>query len=326
MQNSSSSRRPRRPRIVVHTDAELDRLLLRLLLPVRAPAIVIDTDGVPTLQVQRAQHEITRLADGRNWLLGEMLGGATLLGGLFYAWVVNLKWPELAAVVAASLGAGLFGKFVELSGTRIRLLGVLLRLRRQLAAALAAGTAMAARPARVPPAPFGASDLLNRPSLEAEAFREAVPLVAERATGSSPLDQPAPGHVLLRDASDIDQLLPQLGRIRALPVIEVRVDTLPTLDAQRAQHRIVQLSGGCNCVLGAVLAGATLVGGGFYLLWKSTQTWDWYLGDGWSWGPLWLLGVSVLCAGIIGWIAEVTAHRVKLAMLLRGLRSRIEAA
>jgi hypothetical protein len=311
----------RRPKVLLRNTADISHLIAHLFTHWTTPRIEICTDGLPTLDVQRAQHRIVRLSDACNCLLGELLATTILLGGSYFTWTLNQGWRHLGQVAVAALCVGLIGKALNVAWTRLRLLLVLRRLRHQLGTGTHLVKVATDRPAGAGPANLPVRGSLQ-PLLQVRAAVEDHD--AEAAWhAQQPLlaNRPKRPRVLLRDAADIERLIPHLLTHRTLPRIEISAGAHPALDVQRAQHHIVRLSNGCNCVLGGLFAATTLLSGSFYVVLISNYNWDWTTPKGW--GSMGLVLVFVLCATLIGWATEVAWTRVRLVLLLRRLRSRI---
>jgi hypothetical protein len=139
---------PRRRKIVLASKADITRLALRILVPYSLPRIEIQTEALPSLEVQRLQTRIVRFSSGCTWLLAGLMAVGVLLVGLLYEiwtrsmeWVfseredwflLQLDWTDVQPVVLATLGAALVGALAESVWMRLRLLLVLRVLRKQL--------------------------------------------------------------------------------------------------------------------------------------------------------------------------------------------------
>lgn len=138
-----------------------------------------------------------------------------------------------------------------------------------------------------------------------------------------------PSHAVLRSAEDIICLVRRLFVVVEAPRVELNTPDLPALDMQRTQQRVTLLSASCNCVLGALLAAMTLLAGGLYIVMTSAEKWwvEW-----WEWPRYWDAGpglrltLLVVAAGIAGWLVETIVTRLRLAVVLLGLRGRLRAA
>src|SRR5687768_4404744 len=132
-----------------------------------------------------------------------------------------------------------------------------------------------------------------------------------------PMDRPhaaaGPRHrrVFISNAADIDRLAVHLATHWTLPHIEISTDGFAALDVQRAQDRVARLSEACNCLLGEMLAAATLLFGLGHA---------WTLDKGWD-QVAWVI-LAALGAGLIGKALDVAWTRVKLLRTLRRLRDR----
>jgi hypothetical protein len=303
-QHLTPSGGPRRRRVVVRNAADLNRLAIHLATHWTLPRIEISTEAFAALDVQRTQDRVARLSEACNCLLGEMLATATLLLGLGHAWTTSKGWDQVGWVILAALGAGLVGKALNIAWTRVKLLRAVRRLRSP------SGT----------PGDFAEAEAARHARIEARIRHDVRGERAQRPEASRA--EPTPS-VLLRNAADIDATLMRVITSRTLPRIQVGIDGLPELEAQQVQHRIVHLSRGCNCVLGAVLAAVTLLVGGLYVVWSASSSW---FPPQSSWSPAGLLLISVLGAGLIGWAIETGWTRLRLLRVLQGLRSQLHAS
>lgn len=298
----------KRPKFVLRNAADFAPVLVHLISKRATPRIEVSFDALPALQVQHAQHRIAHLSDSRN-SLGELLAGIVLLGGCYFAWMLSrgrgwtlgLGLGHLGLAVIAALGAWLAGKVVGVAWTRFRLLLVLLLLRRSVVTGKSFARLVTSR---------------NVTIETVSSFDEEAPRKPEkvRAAESRP-------HVILGNAADMNQVHHLVTRWR-LPRIEIRVDELPALDVQRAQDRIVRLSENCNCVLGSLLAAATLLFGSFYVVFLTNYDWVWMSVGGWL--PMGLVLVCTPLAALIGWLLEVAWHRARLLLVLRRLKGQLE--
>lgn len=130
-------------------------------------------------------------------------------------------------------------------------------------------------------------------------------------------DAPARPEVALHDAADINRLVLRLLTRWTLPRIEIQMNALPELMVQRAQHRCRILCDGCSFLFAAVLATLTLLGGLFHVIWMSSLN-QWTSGQGLR--AAGLVAISALLAGLLGAALEVAWVRVRLLLVLRGLR------
>jgi hypothetical protein len=291
-----------RRRVFVRDGADVDRLAIHLATHWTLPHIEISTQGFAALDVQRAQDRVARLSESCSCVLGEMLAAATLLVGFGHAWTLNKGWNQVVWVILAAIGVGLIGKALNVAWTRVKLLRTLRRLRD--------------RPGI---GDFAEAEAARHAKAEARIRHDVQPEHAQRRKATRAAPTPS---VLLRNAADIDATLLNVITSRTLPRIQLGIEGLPEIDAQQAQHRIVHLSRGCNCVLGAVLATVTLLVGGLYVVWSASSSWEWYLPQS-SWSPAGLLLVCVLGAGLIGWGIETGWTRLRLLRVLQGLRSQL---
>jgi hypothetical protein len=297
----------KRPKFVLRNAADFAPVFVHLIANWTMPRIEVSVDELPALQVQHAQHRIAHLSDSRK-SLGELLAGIVLLSGCYYSWMLSrgrgwtlgLGLGHLGLAVIAALGAWLAGKALGVAWTRFRLLVVLLLLRRRVVTGKGFTRLVTSRPDRFEP---------DRPVAE-PALRKPAKV---RAAGSRP-------HVVLGTAADMHQARHLVTRWR-LPRIEIGVDGLPALDVQRAQDRIVRLSENCNCVLGSLLAAATLLFGSFYVLLLTNYDWVWMSVGGWL--PMGMVLVCTPLAALIGWLLEIAWHRTRLLLVLRRLQKQL---
>lgn len=131
----------RRPKILFRGTTDMYRLVIHLFTHWTLPRVEIGVDGVPTLDVQRAQQRIARLSGTCNCALGAWLAATTLLVGAFWVqwtssknwdWMVPESWRPLGLVVVAALCAALIGTAIEMVWTRARLILVLHGVRHRL--------------------------------------------------------------------------------------------------------------------------------------------------------------------------------------------------
>lgn len=299
------------PRVFVRSAIDMDRLVIHLFTHLKLPRIEIRIDTLPSLVVQRAQHKLQHLSNSCNCVLAIALACLALLVGAGYVWTYSMAASAMLLVAISGLYAGLIGKGLDIVWTRLRMMRVLYRLRDQLVAGRAFD-AEAAQYKGVHAPKLSAAAQSTKAVADVESEADILhPLAAARA---------ARPRVLLRDAADINRLIMRLFTHWTVPRVEISVGAA-ALDVQRAQNRIVRLSEACNCVLGGTLAAITLLGGTFYVQWSATQNWDWMIGA--SWGPLALVPVAAVAAAAIGWAIEATWNRVRLMLVLNGLRRRI---
>jgi hypothetical protein len=268
--------------------------------------------------VQGAQHRFERISESCNCVLGSMLAATTVVVGIYmgwssihsWVWTSRQFWEYLGLVAAAALYAWLLGKGIEVAWSRVRLLLVLRGLKRRLVA----GSSFRE------PAPY-----LGRVPRQRAAKTPAViaedDVAHDHPTRSSVLSVARRPAVLVHDSADMRRLLIHLFTHWKLPRVVISVEGVATLDVQRAQHRIVRLSEACNCVLAACLAAATILGGVFFVEWTASHSWDWMVPE--SWGPLGMVPVVALLAALTGWAIEVALTRIKLLLVLRGVRHQL---
>lgn len=300
--------------IQVQDAADIHRVRMRVLTRRRLPRIEVGTQRFPKLAAQFAQDRFGRLAASCNCLFGEVLGGLTLLGGTFMAWVSSRRWRDVGLAIAAALVVMLIGKAIEIIWTRLRMLWVLQRLRRRLdssrdlIATKPVGYAWIESPDRTP---LNSTDA----ALDAETPRTRL----HRARRSK---------VLLGNAADINRLSRQLAWRWTLPRIEIGIECMTERDRQRVQHRYMRLTDGASFMLAGVLAALTLLGGAFLvILGQSPTTPAIERPDLWAaqmqWADVQPVLIATLCAGFIGVVIELAVTRMRLLWVLRGLRRRL---
>ncbi len=308
--------------VVLRTATDVSRLIIRLFFLWSAPRIEVQLDTLPPLHVQHTQQRLEQLHERTIGSWGEIAAGATFVVGAFHAWTRARQWQQLGKVLAAVVVVWVAGQLLEAAWRRARLIWALWRLKRQLVT----GKGLYKGSTRPPSNPdydaaAGGSGAAASAGLAARLLIRAAP----RLPSGTPKPEPGPHPevLLIEQASDIDPVLRKLRHSWRLPRIEVRASGLPDLYLQRTQHRLVQLLGSCNCVLGALFAAVTLLAGGFYILMTTDEFWEWM--STWDTGPGILLTLSVAGAGIAGWGIEAVLTRLRLAAVLRGLRSRLRA-
>lgn len=114
--------------------------------------------------------------------------------------------------------------------------------------------------------------------------------------------------------ADIHRLVTHLTTHFERPLVEVRIDQLPTLLTHRAQDHLVRLTQSCNCVVGEALGGVTFLLG--TCLACILQ----------SWRSLYLALIASVVAFLVGKGVEVAGNRVQLLLLLRRLRQQVADA
>jgi hypothetical protein len=125
---------------------------------------------------------------------------------------------------------------------------------------------------------------------------------------------PRRARFVLRTKHDVDLMALRLLVRWRVPNIEVSTDTIPILEVQRAQHRIVRRSAACErLVVGPVLAAATILAGTFRIVWY----WKHDLHD------LWVLAGVVLAAWVAGNLLDMAWSRGRLLLELLRLRRRM---
>lgn len=306
-------------RHVVRDAADINRLIIHLFTRWTLPHVEIRIDSLPAVVVQRAQHHFARISESRNGALGAGLAATAFLAGTILLWASPVSmiwtsrqlWQHLGLLGVATLYAGLIGAGAEFAWTRLKLMMMLRRLRR-----LAEGRS-SEEPARY------MGRVAPVPAMKMAAVVEDEGSAHDDLARSNVRSRPRRTTLLLHDTADFKRLIIHLFTHLKLPIVKISVEGVATLDVQRAQHRIVRLSEACNCVLGALLAAATILGGVFSVQWISSHNWNWMVPD--SWGPLAMVPVAALCAALTGWAIEMVWIRVRLMLVLRGVRHRLGA-
>jgi hypothetical protein len=121
--------------------------------------------------------------------------------------------------------------------------------------------------------------------------------------------------VIIHDAAGLTRLCLRLLFYWRLPRIEVRIDALPGLVVQYAQHRITQLTGARNTLLGEVFAIVVLLGGSYTA---------WWLARGWQL-LVWVAAIA-FCGWLAGKLVNGTWTRLRLLALLLRLRIQLGIA
>ncbi len=128
-----------RARFIVRTAADVNRLLLRSMLPWKLPRIEIAIDTLPALEIQRAQDRITRIHNAsEQQIIGLVAASAVILFGAFRIVVFHNPWTsaqdlkDFETLFFLGFLAWVAGRSVEIIWSRARLLRVLFRLRRQV--------------------------------------------------------------------------------------------------------------------------------------------------------------------------------------------------
>lgn len=294
-----------RNRFPLRDAADIDRLLMHVATHWSVPPVDVRIDRLPAQDSHRAQDRLARLSQSCHCVLGETVGGLTLLVGTCLACVWQ-GWRYFGWTLVAAFGAWLVGKGIELAWHRARLAMVLWRLRQRLAAAVAGRLAEAPAPVierQTYQHPFNSGDDLLHPD------RVQPPRRAAR------VERPK---LLVRDIGDLDRALHHLVTRWTLPHIEIQVDSLPRPAVERAQDRLVRLSSGYSYQLAGVLALPSFVAGMVYAIKPPQEVVMWTLPRDWSVIPLVL--VATLGAALLGLAAEVLWTRLRLLRVLRGLR------
>lgn len=304
--------------ILLRDAADIRRAALRVATRWRPPRIEVSTGRFPVLAAQYAQQRFTRLANDCNCLLGEVLGGTTLVLGLGWGWVFNRSWSDVGLVLVAALLTLFTGKIIERAWTRARMLLVLLGLRRRLDSTkdLRATKPVGHEWLEAPHAPLNESSAAG----------------ADQPMAQAPMRRRRPRpRVILNNAADVRRLCVRLATRWTLPRIEIRNTALLERDAQRAQHRYMRLTDGSSFMLAAVLGTLTLLAGSLYVI--LTQTPDvspieepelWARAIDWSDVQPVLLATSG--AALAGWVIERLVIRLRLLRVLRVLGQRIAAS
>jgi hypothetical protein len=303
------------PKAVLQDAADINRLIIRLFTRWTLPHVEIHIQSLPAVVVQMFQNRISRIQAVPTGGLALILACAAVLVGFLKAWIDirSIIWTfiqvgqYLGLVAIAALYAAAIGKGIGVISMRVRLMLVLRHLRRQLDPG---GTV--ATPARYVGNDLSRASIKARVTVELDDVEDIVP--ATRA--APPLKRRT--KVVLHKAADTRKLLIHLFTHLKLPVVQISVDGVAPLDVQRAQHRAVQLTDSCTCLLAATLAGATLLIGSFSAAWLRNYYWDWRVPEGL--GSLGLLSTAVLCAALAGFFFESIWTRVKLMLVLRGVR------
>jgi hypothetical protein len=136
--------RPRPPWVLVRRRADIGQLVLYLLSHRKLPHVAIGVDGIPPLDVQRAQHRIAQLSETCYCLIGPVLAGLMLLGGAFIVqwmsaqnwdwWVPEGRWGAMGLVSLAAAVAALCGVLIEIIWARVKLVHVVRSVRHHLTA------------------------------------------------------------------------------------------------------------------------------------------------------------------------------------------------
>lgn len=129
-------------------------------------------------------------------------------------------------------------------------------------------------------------------------------------------DQSRPEKVVLRGTSDVDRLIAYLLSHIKPPRIEVCIDEISESETARAQHDLRLYSEKCNCLLGEVAGGLTLLIGG-YNAWLSAR------GD---WPNLLPVVTATACIALLGKSIEVGWSRYRMIRVLRYLRGRLSGS
>nr|PZN67192.1 MAG: hypothetical protein DIU62_06805 [Pseudomonadota bacterium] len=119
-----------------------------------------------------------------------------------------------------------------------------------------------------------------------------------------------PERFILRNSADIRRVRKHLLSHWRVPRVQVSIDSLPVVESQRAQHRFDTLSESCNCLLGEMAGGVTLLIG-CYRAW--VHTWL---------GPPDLMPavIAAVVVGVAGKAIEKGLTRMRLVLVLRRLQ------
>jgi hypothetical protein len=301
---------------IVRDAADINRLILQLFTRWKLPRVEIRIDSIPAVSLQLMQHRITQIREAPSGGLSVVLAALTFVAGTFLGsasfysviWTPAQIWQKVLLLAIAALYAAVVGKGLGLAWTRVKLMRELRRLRSVTAGGIAGTPAHYA--GRVPHTFAGVSAAI------------AGDVVRENAVRQSVLSRRPRSRVIVRHTGDLRRLFIHLFTHWKLPRVQIDVDGVAPVDVQRAQDRITHFSEACHCALGAWLAGATIMGGVFYVEWESSHNWDWMVPE--SWGPLGLVPVAALCAALTGMAIEMVWTRVKIMRAARGVRHRLE--
>lgn len=303
---------------ILRSREDIDRLIFRLLFEWNAPRIEVHLDSLPALHVQHTQQRLEQFHERTIGSWGVIAAGLVLALGSFHAWTRVRQWQQLGNVLIATVAVWMVGQVLEAAWRRLRLVWALARLRRQLVT----GKGLYAGSTHAPVDPeYDSATLQSAALVAATSVAATSPEPGSLADVGAASADPRPARIA--SASDIAPVVRRLLSPWPLPRIELQVAGLPPLDLQRAQQRLTELSAGCNCVLGAVLAGTTLMAGGFYIVMTSDEWWEWM--NYWEVGPGLVLAAGVVGAGVAGWLIETALTRFRLAAVLLRLRSRLQA-
>jgi hypothetical protein len=300
-----------RRRLVVRDIEDIRQLRRFLLTHWRRPAVQFRVEGLPLVESQRAQDRFVRLADDCHCLIGEALGVITLLGGGFFAWTSSYGWRAMPVVIGATAYAVLVGKAIEHGWTRLRLLRALGRVRRRLTGEEVDEIVPAPRPAM----PFR----VETQGMAADAGSVRLPRAPRRRK------------VVLFTRADIARLVPWILIPYRLPRIVIHADSLPILEVQRMQTRIVRFSSGGTYLLAGLMAVGILLVGLLYEIWTRSMEWvtsqreDWFLLQ-LDWDDVQPVVLATLCAGLAGAVLEKIWMRLRLLLVLRAFARQLKSA
>ncbi|HUG73188.1 MAG TPA: hypothetical protein VMK82_07185 [Steroidobacteraceae bacterium] len=299
-----------RPRFLLRDAADINRLVVHLVTHWKRPAVDVRIDQLPTLESHRAQDQLARLTEACNCIVGEALGGVTLLIGCCLACIWQ-GWRYLLWTLVATLAAVLVGKGVEVAWNRVSLLLLLRRLRHRVSDAIA-GRLVESTPVKV--AETRTYDYpLN--SLDGDVPQHSR--IQHRHSLGGP-DRP---RLLLRDASDVDRALRHLFAHWKVPRIVIQIDEIPARSLERAQDRLVRLSAGYSYQLAGVLAFATFVVSMTYVMRPPKDILLWTLDQ--DWGDFLMVLMVTFLAALLGSAGEILWIRMRLLRVLRSLRRQL---
>jgi hypothetical protein len=300
-------------KFLLRDTADINSLLVHLVTHRALPVVDVRVDKLPARDSHRVQHRFAQLSLACNCLVGELLGGATLLVGCSAAWASAHEWRNLGLAIVVALAVALIGKGIEVGWTRARLVLALRDLRYRLAETIAGRMVeplVQVQDAR----PYQRA--LNRNDDDV-LHEDRIPPVRSRAVPDRP-------RMLLRGKGDLCRLGLHLVSHWTLPHMQIEADVLPTRIGQRAQHRLVRLSAGYSYLLAAVLAVLTFLSGFAAILWPQSQIILWKMEQDWS--DILLALAATVCAGLLGWAGEILWIRLRLLWVLLRLWFRMRGA
>lgn len=302
--------RSRRPRFLLRDAADISRLAVHLATHWKLPVVEVRIDRLPEVESQRTQDQFARHSAACNCIVGEALGGVTLLIGSCLACIWQ-SWRFMLLTLVATLAAALVGKGVEMAWNRASLVLVLRRLRNRVSDAIA-GRLLDASTTTFPAARVYDYPLNSRNGDLPQLFDTARNGVSRG---------PNRPKLLVRDADDIDAAVRHLFARWTLPRIVVEIEGISAPDLERAQDRLVRLSGGYSHQFAGVLAFATFVVGMTFIMRPPKDTFLWTMDQDWS--DFLIVLVATFLAAVIGHLGEVALTRVRLRRVLQGLRRQL---